>query len=217
MDCAYFFVNELQNGKSKISQAAKAVQASHRLILSGTPIQNNVLELWSLFDFLMPGFLGTERQFNQLYGKPILASRDAKASSKEHEAGTLALEALHRQVLPFLLRRVKEDVLDDLPPKIIQDYYCDLSPLQLSLYESIGRGTGPDAVQGGKQHIFQALQFLRRVCSHPALVITPQHPQYPRVTKMLEQQGSSLRDVQVYARCLGWPIFVTCGLTFVLA
>ncbi|CAH3137862.1 unnamed protein product [Pocillopora meandrina] len=67
--------------------------------------QSNVLELWSLFDFLMPGFLG----------RP------------------LAMEALHRQVLPFLLRRLKEDVLQDLPPKIIQDYYCELSPLQVSL------------------------------------------------------------------------------------
>lgn len=107
----------------------------------------------------MPGFLGTERQFAARYGKPILASRDAKSSSREQEAGmssllhrhgthfahfsdgrmnrvglpagVLAMEALHRQVLPFLLRRMKEDVLQDLPPKIIQDYYCNLSPLQV--------------------------------------------------------------------------------------
>ncbi len=59
-----------------------------------------------------------------------MASKDAKANSREQAAGTLAMEALHRQVLPFLLRRVKEDVLDDLPEKIIQDYYCELSPLQ---------------------------------------------------------------------------------------
>ena len=83
----------------------------------GTPIQNNVLELWSLFDFLMPGFLGTERQFQARYGRPILQSRDAKSSSREQEAGALAMEALHRQTLPFLLRRMKEDVLKDLPPK----------------------------------------------------------------------------------------------------
>jgi SNF2 family DNA or RNA helicase len=81
----------------------------------------------------MPGFLGTERQFQARYGKPIVQSRDAKSSSKEQEAGVLAMEALHRQVLPFLLRRLKEDVLQDLPPKIIQDYYCDLSPLQVRL------------------------------------------------------------------------------------
>jgi len=63
------------------------LKANHRLVLSGTPIQNSVLELWSLFDFLMPGFLGTEKQFAAKYSKPILASRDAKCSSKEQENG----------------------------------------------------------------------------------------------------------------------------------
>jgi TATA-binding protein-associated factor len=122
----------IKNTKTKITKAIKLLKANHRLILSGTPIQNNVLELWSLFDFLMPGFLGTERQFNERYGRPILLSRDAKSSSKEQEAGALAMESLHKQVLPFLLRRMKEDVLQDLPPKIIQDYHCDLSPLQVT-------------------------------------------------------------------------------------
>ncbi|CAG8524478.1 17028_t:CDS:10, partial [Acaulospora colombiana] len=129
----------IKNGKTKITKAVKSVKANHRLILSGTPIQNNVLELWSLFDFLMPGFLGTEKQFNERFGKPILASRDSKSSSKEQEAGALALEALHKQVLPFLLRRLKEDVLNDLPPKIIQDYYCELSDLQKQLYEQFAK------------------------------------------------------------------------------
>lgn len=123
----------------QLSKAIKQLQANHRLILSGTPIQNNVLELWSLFDFLMPGFLGTEKQFNARYSKPILQSRDAKSSSKEQEAGVLAMESLHRQVLPFLLRRMKEDVLQDLPPKIIQDYYCELSALQVQLYEDFAK------------------------------------------------------------------------------
>lgn len=165
------------------SVAIKRLTANNRLILSGTPIQNNVLELWSLFDFLMPGFLGTEKQFTARYSKPILASRDPKSSQREQEAGmdiinllyllwipfkwpihvttvqtkrtlqfhwsfkhqlslnrynvqnstllrlcvipvmyagVLAMEALHRQVLPFVLRRTKEDVLKDLPPKITQ-------------------------------------------------------------------------------------------------
>lgn len=68
-----------------------------------------------------------------------MASRDAKASSKEQENGVLAMESLHRQTLPFLLRRMKEDVLKDLPPKITQDYYCDLSPLQVKLYEDFSK------------------------------------------------------------------------------
>src|SRR5437588_4587603 len=120
----------IKNSKAKLTQAVKRVRANHRLILSGTPIQNNVLELWSLFDFLMPGFLGTEKVFLDRFAKPIAASRNSKSNSKEQEAGALAIEALHKQVLPFLLRRLKEEVLDDLPPKIIQNYYCELSELQ---------------------------------------------------------------------------------------
>ena len=78
----------------QISKAVKQLNCNHRLILTGTPIQNNVLELWSLFDFLLPGFLGTERQFQTRYGKPILQSRDAKSSSKEQEAGENGMEFL---------------------------------------------------------------------------------------------------------------------------
>lgn len=182
----------IKNAQSKTARAVKQLSALHRLILSGTPIQNSVLELWSLFDFLMPGFLGTERAFNQLYSKPILASRDAKASSHEHEAGALALEALHRQVLPFVLRRTKEQVLRDLPPKIIQDHLCELSPLQALLYEDFSRSHAREAVAaalaGGDAtgrpalsatgHVFQALQYLRKLCNHPLLVLSPDHPMW---------------------------------------
>ena len=71
----------------QLSKAVKQLSCKHRLVLTGTPIQNNVLELWSLFDFLMPGFLGTEREFQAAYGRPILQSRDAKSSAKDKEAG----------------------------------------------------------------------------------------------------------------------------------
>lgn len=77
----------IKNAKTKLTKAVKQLRAHHRLILSGTPIQNNVLELWSLFDFLMPGFLGSEASFHERFGKPILSSRDAKASAKNSEAG----------------------------------------------------------------------------------------------------------------------------------
>lgn len=88
----------IKNGKTKSAKAAKRLHANYRLILSGTPVQNNVLELWSLFDFLMPGFLGSEKQFAARYSRPILACREPKAGPKEQEAGALAMEALHRQV-----------------------------------------------------------------------------------------------------------------------
>jgi len=73
----------IKNAKTKLTKAVKCIRAQHRLILSGTPIQNDVLELWSLFDFLMPGFLGTEPSFNERFGKPILANRDGKAKYRE--------------------------------------------------------------------------------------------------------------------------------------
>ncbi|KIJ17139.1 hypothetical protein PAXINDRAFT_130724 [Paxillus involutus ATCC 200175] len=173
----------IKNAKTKLTKAVKAIQAQHRLILSGTPIQNNVLELWSLFDFLMPGFLGTETSFNERFSKPILSNRDGKA--KTGEAAALALEALHKQVLPFLLRRLKEDVLHDLPPKIIQDYYCELSDIQKALYDDFSKSqakteaegviqsatSGQSGKESGQQHVFQTLQYLRKLCNHPSLVL----------------------------------------------
>lgn len=126
---------------------------------------------------------------------------------KEQEAGALAMEALHRQVLPFLLRRVKEDVLDDLPPKITQDYYCELSRLQEKLYEdfakthahqtlqqSICSGATASSMQGNT-HIFQALRYLQNVCNHPKLVLNQAHPQYASILAELQQQESRLDDI----------------------
>ncbi|PVH97564.1 hypothetical protein DM02DRAFT_79104 [Periconia macrospinosa] len=192
----------IKNSKSKTSQAVKNFQSNHRLILSGTPIQNNVLELWSLFDFLMPGFLGSEKVFQERFAKPIAASRFAKSSSKEQERGALAIEALHKQVLPFLLRRLKEEVLDDLPPKIIQNYYCDLSDLQRKLFEDFTKKEGKEiqnkagsADREAKQHIFQALQYMKKLCNSPSMVIKPNHKQYEATQSYLKKNHTSLEDI----------------------
>ncbi|CAN8008171.1 unnamed protein product, partial [Ixodes pacificus] len=213
----------IKNGRTKLARAMKQLQANHRLILTGTPIQNQVLDLWSLFDFLMPGFLGTERQFAARFSKPILQSRDAKSSSKEQEAGVLAMESLHRQVLPFLLRRVKEDVLQDLPPKILQDYYCELSPLQVQLYEDFARSRAKKSLDETVEargdgshampHVFQALQYLRKVCNHPKLVLNAQHPEYERIHASLEQNKTPLSDIG-HAAKLGAlrSLLLDCGI-----
>lgn len=194
----------IKNGRTKNFKAIKRIVAKHRLILSGTPIQNNVLELWSLFDFLMPGLLGTERQFTARYSRPILAARDARATAQHQEAGARAMEALHRQVLPFLLRRVKEDVLKELPPKITQDYYCELSTLQRRLYEDFSRTHMPDGLRDdgiqSQSHIFQALRYLQNVCNHPKLVLTPEHPEYLKVRTQLYAQDTSLNDIDHSAK-----------------
>jgi len=221
----------IKNGRTKLSKAIRFLTATHRLILSGTPIQNNVTELWSLFDFLMPGFLGSERQFNNRYTKPILQSREPKCSSRDLEAGALAMESLHRQVLPFILRRLKEDVLDDLPPKIIQDYYCELSPLQSKLYEDFTHSRlckdvtkkslnelADESVQVGakaqsKSHVFQALQYLKNVCNHPKLVLTTKHPNYLDFKKMLDSERGSLDDISHSSKLKALKqLLIDCGI-----
>ncbi|KAF2125919.1 hypothetical protein P153DRAFT_400046 [Dothidotthia symphoricarpi CBS 119687] len=211
----------IKNSKSKTSQAVKQFQSNHRLILSGTPIQNNVLELWSLFDFLMPGFLGSEKVFQERFAKPIAASRFAKSSSKEQERGALAIEALHKQVLPFLLRRLKEEVLDDLPPKILQNYYCDLSELQRNLFDDFTKRQGKEiqakagnADRDSKQHIFQALQYMKKLCNSPALVVkTPSNQAYESTQRFLKKNNTQIDDI-VHAPKLGAlkDLLVDCGI-----
>lgn len=210
----------IKNPKAKTTMAVKQLASNHRLILSGTPIQNNVLELWSLFDFLMPGFLGTEKVFLDRFAKPIAASRLSKSSSKEHEAGALAIEALHKQVLPFLLRRLKEEVLDDLPPKILQNYYCDLSDLQKKLFDDFAKkekkvladNAGGDSKEA-KQHIFQALQYMRKLCNSPSLVVKEDHKQYAAIQASLARQGSNLRDVNHAPKLTALrDLLVDCGI-----
>ncbi len=210
----------IKNPKAKVTQAVKRLLSNHRLILSGTPIQNNVLELWSLFDFLMPGFLGTEKVFQDRFAKPIAASRFAKSSSKEQEAGALAIESLHKQVLPFLLRRLKEEVLNDLPPKILQNYYCDLSDLQRKLFDDFSRkeaksiqdmAGNPD--KEAKQHIFQALQYMRKLCNSPAMVMKEGHKQYAAIQESLRKEGSSIKDAKHAPKLTALrDLLVDCGI-----
>ncbi|KAG9119826.1 TATA-binding protein-associated factor mot1 [Ceratobasidium sp. 392] len=219
--------HQIKNGKTKITQAVKMINARHRLLLSGTPIQNNVLELWSLFDFLMPGFLGTEQQFNERFGKPILANKDAKASAKTREAATLALEALHKQVLPFLLRRLKEQVLNDLPPKIIQDHYCELSDMQKYLYDAFSESQAGSTAQGAvttksanpnQQHVFQSLQYLRKLCNHPALIVKDAKQEaelVERFSSSTKGEGASkgMRDVRHAPKLLALrQLLNDCGI-----
>ena len=197
------------SAKTKTTKAVKQIRAQHRLILSGTPIQNNALELWSLFDFLMPGFLGTDHAFYERFAKPVLACRSGKPSAAEQEAATLALEALHKQIVPFLLRRLKEDVLDDLPPKIIQDVECDLGEVQKQLYDefvkSQARNDVEDELAGAsdaeapaeepKQHVFQTLQYLRKLANHPSLVLNANVPAQRQLLEQVEKQRGTLQGL----------------------
>jgi len=116
----------------------------------------------------------------------------------------LALEALHKQVLPFLLRRLKEDVLHDLPPKIIQDYYCELSDMQKHLYDDFSKSKAAHgaiqalnpAPSNDQQHVFQSLQYLRKLCNHPALVLKDNKEAIDNALAKVGGQSTGLDDIQ---------------------
>jgi TATA-binding protein-associated factor len=114
---------------------------------------------------------------------------------------------------------MKEDVLADLPPKIIQDYYCELSPLQKQLYEDFAKQQaselkGDIESKEGKQHVFQALQYMRKLCNHPGLVLQPKHPKFAEISLQLKQEGRSVWDIKNAPKLAALSELLTeCGIT----
>lgn len=163
--------DEIQNLKNKDTQnyqAAEALQAPMRIGLTGTPIENSLQELKSLFDLVLPGYLGSDAAY---------AARYAPAASQASEPSGLA--QLRRLIAPFTLRRLKADVLEELPEKIEDVRTCRLSPMQVQLYREAVASKGTQLLSQiqskSKQlpyiHIFALLNLLKRICDHPALAL----------------------------------------------
>ncbi|GJQ08908.1 hypothetical protein GpartN1_g699.t1 [Galdieria partita] len=167
----------IRNHHSKTAVAIRSLVAEHRLILSGTPVQNSVKDLWSLFDFLIPGFLGDETSFQERFVRPILKGKSLSCEQRDREQADILLETLHRQVLPFILRRMKSDVLAELPPKIIQNLSFEMNPLQAKLYNAVSGFLATSAKEqwlndkSPSLHIFSALRCLQQICTHPVLLL----------------------------------------------
>ncbi len=165
----------VKNSKAKLTLAVKQLRGQRKLILSGTPLHNNVTEIWSLFDFLNPGFLGTEAQFEQTYTRHLMANLK-KINEKIEETSDFgsALESLKQRIAPFILRRTKQEVLKDLPPKIIQDYNCKPSPLQKLLLSELNQmhplDCKPRADEG--ELMLQRIQWHLYLANHPKLLLT---------------------------------------------
>ena len=104
---------------------------------------------------------------------------------------------------------MKEDVLEDLPPKIIQDYYCDLSDIQKMMYQEFSSMEQKDPNGDGEksQHIFQALQYLRKLCNHPAFVLTKSHPLHDKIMTKLHQEKRQLNDIKNSTKLLALQYF----------
>lgn len=163
---SYMFIDESQNIKNPDTMSAKAVKrisAKRKFALSGTPVENNLTELWSVFDFVMKGYLNTRREFSKIYDK-----------IKSEEDGVGELEELRKKIRPFVLRRLKTDVLHELPEKIENTIYCELEPEQKRLYASYLAAARNevkeliDTSDGGFK-ILTLLLRLRQICCHPSL------------------------------------------------
>jgi superfamily II DNA or RNA helicase len=167
----YVILDEAQKIKNPITDTARACRsllARHRLAVTGTPIENRLDELWALFDFLMPGYLGSQARFRRDYEGPI---------TREKSVG--AAEELKRKTAPFILRRMKEQVAKDLPPKLYVSRECRLTREQSRLYEQIA-GEGRQQVleqakQGGDKltltmSLLASLTHLKQICCHPGLL-----------------------------------------------
>ncbi len=164
------FIDEAQyikNDSSLNSRSVKRLVSNHRFALTGTPIENNLSELWSIFDFVMPGFLFRYGKFLEVFEKPIL--REDKD----------ALRELHQRIGPFILRRMKKDVLKELPEKHESKMLTELTQDQKLVYMSylenlkgnIDKGIEEKGYERSKMQILAALTRLRQICCHPSTFI----------------------------------------------
>lgn len=200
----YVILDEAQHIKNRGTRNAKsvkAVNAEHRLILSGTPIENALEELWSLFDFLMPGFLSTYERFVEKYVRP------------QGAVLTKNLEYLKKKVAPFIMRRMKADVLQDLPPVTEIVYHCQLTPSQMELYKSCAESArneltklvekeGFDRVQ---IHVLATLTRLKQICCHPAIFAKEQpepgdSAKYDMLMDLLENLIESHKKTVIFSQ-----------------
>ena len=151
----------IKNRQTQNAVAVKSIRSAHRLVLTGTPLENSVLDLWSLYDFLMPGYLGTAQDFRERYELPITKEKDAASIAR-----------LAKRVKPFLLRRLKRDVAKDLPAKLEQVAWCDLTQEQAAVYQQLLSHTrkevlaavGEQGLAKSRMLVLTALLRLRQVC-----------------------------------------------------
>lgn len=155
----------IKNATTKRSRAAMALQAGFKLILTGTPIENHLRELWNLFQFINPGLLGSLESFNQRFAIPIERDRDKQARDR-----------LKKLVQPFLLRRRKSQVLAELPPRTEIALRVELSVEEMAFYEALRRQAlttlADSNAAAGERHlqILAEIMRLRRACCHPRLI-----------------------------------------------
>ncbi len=193
-------LDEAQNIKNPKAAQTKAVlklEAPHRLAMTGTPVENRLLDLWSIFNFLNPGYLGKEKQFRQEFEVPIQKNNDPTQAA-----------VLKRLVEPFILRRVKTDqaIIKDLPEKVEQKLYCNLTQEQASLYEALVKDIEKQLqAAGGMQRkglILASLLKLKQICNHPRQFLQDGSDFTPERSHKLSRLGEMVEEVMAEGESL---------------
>ncbi|HZS75351.1 MAG TPA: DEAD/DEAH box helicase [Ktedonobacteraceae bacterium] len=186
-------VDEAQNIKNPQAAQTRAIvklPATRRIALTGTPVENRMRDLWSIFNFLNPGYLGKEAQFRKSFELPIQKNNDMERSV-----------TLKKLVEPFILRRVKTDkrIIDDLPEKIEQKMYCTLSKEQASLYEAVVKDVEEQLNEAEgiqrKGLILSTLLKLKQICNHPAQFLLDGSAFTPERSHKLQRLGEMIEEV----------------------
>ncbi len=179
----------IKNPKAAQTKAILTLTAPHRLALTGTPVENRLMDLWSIFNFLNPGYLGKQAQFRKNYELPVQRDNNVTQSA-----------ILKKLIQPFLLRRVKTDknIIKDLPDKIESKQYCNLSKEQASLYEAVVKDVDQqlDEAEGiARQGLMLAtLMKLKQICNHPMQFLQDGSAFTPERSHKLERIGDMLEE-----------------------
>ena len=178
----------IKNAHSKQAKSAFSIKSDYKVALTGTPVENNVADLWSLMQFINPGYLGTQKDFKENFFSPI-----------QYERCQEAIQKLQRITRPFILRREKTDktIISDLPEKLEMKVYCSLSKEQISLYEAAVRDVAKslEVAEGPEKSaiILAALIKFKQICNHPSQFLkdgnlsSDRSGKLTRLTEMLEE------------------------------
>jgi superfamily II DNA or RNA helicase len=160
----------IKNPGAQVTQSVKQLKSEHRLALTGTPLENRLLDLWSIVDFVQPSYLGTQEHFIETY--------EPKTGEDVEMAQRIARRRLSAKLRPLLLRRLKKHVAKDLPDRIEQRRDCQLGDEQRKLYlaelrrsrDQVMQAVAEKGINKSKMHVLAALTRLRQICCHPRLV-----------------------------------------------
>jgi len=182
----YIIADEAQyikNNNTQNSRAIKSINAQIKYALTGTPIENSLSELWSIFDFIMPGYLFSYKKFKELYEIPITRENDEKA-----------MESLKMLIEPFILRRIKKEVLTELPDKTITVLNNEMQEEQLKIYMSYIANAKKEAIKEINENGFEKSQIkilallmrLRQICCHPSLFLSNYKGESSKLNQCIE-------------------------------